>query len=148
MDDSTANPERTQVGSNIPGPIPGGPPPAAQPLTGDTVRLLAEQLRPVLHAETEALREELRRSVLGYRTSARLYGAAAATALYGAGALTACLILALAHGVAAWLSALIIAILLFAAAGALGQTARRARSGAAGGAARTTTPVGGRLRAQ
>src|SRR5581483_8396759 len=108
---------------------------ALQPLSGETVRLLAEQLRPVLHAETEALREELRRGAGRYRTSARLYGAAAAAGLYGAGALTACLILALAHGVAAWLAALIIAIVLIAAAGVLVQMARH--SGARG-TARTT----------
>lgn len=145
MDENTANPIRTQVGENVPGPLPGAAAEAVQPLSGEAVRLLAEQLRPVVHAETEALREELRRGAGRYRTSARLYGAATAAGLYGAGALTACLILALAHGVAAWLAALIIAIVLIAAAGVLGHMARR--SGARG-PARTTMHFGARSHAQ
>jgi hypothetical protein len=133
VDENTANPIRTQVGENVPGPLPGAAAEAVQPLSGETVRLLAEQLRPVLHAETEALREELRRGAGRYRTSARLYGAAAAAGLYGAGALTACLILALAHGVAAWLAALIIAIVLIGTALFLSDRARQATpSGARG----------------
>jgi hypothetical protein len=113
-----ANPDRTKVAEAAP-TLTEGP---------EAGRLLAEQLRPVLHEEVGAVAGAIgRNAVRRYREQAGLYGAAGALGLYGGGALAVAIGLALALAVPGWAAALVVAVLLFAASAGLARTARERR---------------------
>ena len=84
------------------------------------------------HEVTRLVRDELRLAQLEVTGKAKkagvgigMFGAAGVIALYGVGALIATAILALALAVDAWLAALIVAVVLFAAAGIAALMGRR-----------------------
>lgn len=91
----------------------------------DLVKSLSEQtsrlVRDEIRLATLELKEKGRHAGIG----AGMFGAAGLVALYGAGALIACVILALALAVPAWLSALIVALALFLVAGVLALTGKK-----------------------
>ncbi len=87
--------------------------------TGDLVKDLSAQVSTLVRQELELAKAEL--TVKGKQAGigAGMFGGAGIFALYGVGALVACAIIALATAVTAWLAALIVAVVLFAAAGVL-----------------------------
>lgn len=98
---------------------------AARPdSTGELVQRLA-------HDVTRLVKDELRLAQLEVSGKARragagagMFGAAGVVALYGAGALVACAVLALAMVIDAWLSALLVGVVLLLVAGALALLGR------------------------
>lgn len=88
-----------------------------QDLSAQTVALVRQELRL---AQLE-VQEKGKRAGIG----AGLFGGAGLVAAFGVGALVAAAILALGTAVAAWLSALIVAVVLFAIAGATALVGKR-----------------------
>lgn len=86
---------------------------------GDLVKQLSEQMATLVRQELDLAKAEL--SVKGKRAGlgAGMFGGAGLFGAYAAGALTACLILALATAMTAWLAALIVAAVYGAIAGVL-----------------------------
>ena len=87
--------------------------------TGDLVKDLSAQVSTLVRQELELAKVELTAKGKQAGIGAGMFGGAGVFALYGVGALVACAILALATAVAAWLSALIVAVVLFAVGGVL-----------------------------
>ncbi len=90
----------------------------------DLLRQLSEQTATLVRQELDLAKAEL--TVKGKRAGlgAGMFGGAGVFGLYGVGALTACVILALSTAVAAWLAALIIAVVYGAIAGGLALTGK------------------------
>jgi hypothetical protein len=87
-------------------------------------RPLAELMRDLSQQSTELIRQEIALAKAELRAKGKsagvgagMFGAAGLIALFGLGALTACLVLALAMAMDAWLAALIVAVVYLAAAG-------------------------------
>jgi Putative Actinobacterial Holin-X, holin superfamily III len=89
---------------------------------GELVERLSTQLSTLVRDEMELAAAELRRKGSQAGVGAGLSGAAAVVAWFGAGALVAAAILGLATVLPAWLSALIIGLLLLAVAAVLAVT--------------------------
>ena len=93
--------------------------------TAELVRELSEQMTLLLRKEIELAKAELsqkgRRAGLG----AGMFGAAGLLGVFAFGALTACAILALATGMAAWLAALIVSAVYGVIAAVLALVGRR-----------------------
>jgi uncharacterized membrane protein YqjE len=85
----------------------------------DLVKSLSEETSRLVRDEIKLATLELKEKGKHAGIGVGMFGAAGVVALYGAGALLACAIMALALAVAPWLSALIIAGVLFAVAGIL-----------------------------
>jgi hypothetical protein len=85
----------------------------------ELLRQLSDQTATLVRQELDLAKAEL--SVKGKRVGigAGMFGGAGVVGLYAVGALTACLILALSTAVAAWLAALIVAVVYAAIAGVL-----------------------------
>jgi uncharacterized membrane protein YqjE len=88
-----------------------------EPSTKELVRELAEQTSTLVRQELALAQVELKEKGKRAGIGGGLFGTAGVLALYGVGALIACAILALATAVDGWLAALIVAVVLFAAAG-------------------------------
>jgi len=89
-----------------------------EPSTGELMRQLSEQTSSLVRAELQLAQVEMSEKAKKAGVGAGLFGGAGIVALYGVGALVATLILVLvAIGLAPWLSALIITVVLFAIAG-------------------------------
>ena len=91
--------------------------PAADASTGELIGRASEQLSDLVRSEMQLARAELQVAVKRAGIGAGLFGTAGVLALYGVGALIATAILALALVLDAWLAALIVTVVLFAAAG-------------------------------
>jgi uncharacterized membrane protein YqjE len=87
--------------------------------TGELVKDLSAQVSTLVRQELELAKVELTAKGKQAGIGAGMFGGAGLFALYGVGALVACAILALATAVDGWLAALIVAVVLFAAAGVL-----------------------------
>ncbi len=87
--------------------------------TGELVKDLSTQVSTLVRQELELAKVELTAKGKQAGIGAGMFGGAGLFALYGVGALVATAILALATAVAAWLAALIVAVVLFAVAGVL-----------------------------
>lgn len=85
--------------------------------TGDLVGRLSEDVSQLIRDELRLAQTEVSQKAKGVGLGAGLFGGAGILALYGVGALIATIILALALVVDAWLAALIVTVVLFAAAG-------------------------------
>jgi uncharacterized membrane protein YqjE len=85
--------------------------------TKELVRELSEQTTTLIRKELALAQLELKEKGKRAGIGGGLFGTAGLLALYGLGALIACVILALATAVDAWLAALIVAVVIFAAAG-------------------------------
>ena len=83
----------------------------------DLMRDLSQQSTELIRQEIELAKAELRAKGKSAGVGAGMFGAAGLIALFGVGAVTACLILALATAMDAWLAALIVAVVYLAAAG-------------------------------
>jgi uncharacterized membrane protein YqjE len=91
---------------------------AKEPSTGELMRQLSEQTSALVRAELQLAQVEMSEKAKKAGIGAGLFGGAGVVALYGVGALIATLILVLvAIGLAPWLSALIITVVLFVIAG-------------------------------
>ena len=95
----------------------GGPPTKAS--RGELVKRLSEQASRLAHQEVELAKAELLLQGKRVETGLGMFGGAGALGFYALGALVAAAVLGLATAVSAWLSALIIALLLGAIAGLL-----------------------------
>ena len=91
---------------------------------GDLVKQLAGQTSTLVRQEIDLAKAELTQKGQVAGKGAGLIGGAAVVGLLAAGALTACLILALAEVIPAWLSALIVALVLGAVAAVLALQGR------------------------
>lgn len=91
----------------------------------DLTQQLSEQTTALVRAEVELAKAELREKGRAAGLGAGMFGGAGALGLYALGALTACLILALATFLDAWLAALVVAAGYGAIAGILALTGKR-----------------------
>lgn len=105
-----------------------------EPATAELVRQLSEQTARLAHQEVELAKAELTAKGKRAGIGAGMFGAAGVFGLYAAGALVAAAVLGLSHAVSAWLSALIVGIVLAAIAGALALQGRAT-------VARATPPI-------
>ena len=94
------------------------------PSAAELLKQLSEQTTALARKEIELAKAEL--AVKGKQAGmgAGMFGGAGILGVYALGALTACLILALATAVDAWLAALIVAAAYGAGAGALALTGK------------------------
>ena len=83
----------------------------------ELMRDLSQQSTELIRQEIELAKAELRAKGKSAGVGAGMFSAAGLIALFGVGALTACLVLALATAMDAWLAALIVAVVYLAAAG-------------------------------
>jgi uncharacterized membrane protein YqjE len=84
---------------------------------GELVQQLSEQTATLVRKELQLAQLELQEKGKRAGIGAGLFGGAGVIALYGLGALIAAAIIGLGNAVDPWLSALIVAVVLFAAAG-------------------------------
>jgi uncharacterized membrane protein YqjE len=92
--------------------------------TADLLRELSEQTTTLVRKEIELAKVELAEKGKRAGTGAGLLGGAGLLAAFAFGAVTACLILALATALAAWLAALIVGVVYAAIAGGLALAGR------------------------
>ena len=83
----------------------------------ELMRDLSQQSTELIRQEIELAKAELRAKGKSAGVGAGMFGAVGLIALFGVGALTACLVLALATAMDAWLAALIVAVVYLVAAG-------------------------------
>ena len=93
--------------------------------TAELLRELSEQTGDLVRKEMELAKAELREKGKAAGLGAGMFGGAGLVALYAVGALTACVILALAIVVDAWLAALIVGVGYLALAGILALTGKK-----------------------
>jgi len=93
--------------------------------TSDLLRELSDQTTQLVRKEIELAKVELSEKGKQAGQGAGMFGGAAVVGALGLGALTACAILALATAVAAWLAALIVAVVYLAIAGVLALTGKK-----------------------
>jgi uncharacterized membrane protein YqjE len=93
--------------------------------TAELLRQLSEQTTKLVRQEIELAKTELTEKGKKAGIGAGMFGGAGALGFYAFGALTACVILALATAVDAWLAALIVAVVYGAAAGVLALTGKQ-----------------------
>jgi uncharacterized membrane protein YqjE len=84
---------------------------------GELVQQLSEQTATLVRKELQLAQLELQEKGKRAGIGAGLFGTAGVIALYGLGALIAAAVIGLGTAVDPWLSALIVAVVLFAAAG-------------------------------
>jgi uncharacterized membrane protein YqjE len=92
--------------------------------TAELVRQVSDLVPRLVRQEMELAKIELAEKGKRAGAGAGLIGGGGLVALYGGGALVAAGVLGLAHVVAAWLAALIVAVALFAVAGVAALVAR------------------------
>jgi hypothetical protein len=96
----------------------------------ELLKALSDQTTSLVRQEVELAKAEMAAKGKQVGIGAGAFGAAGVLGLFALGALTACVVLALALAMAAWLSALIVAVVYALAAGALALVGRRrARAG-------------------
>jgi uncharacterized membrane protein YqjE len=83
----------------------------------ELMRDLSQQSTALMRQELELAKAELREKGKTAGVGAGMFGTAGLLALFGVGALTACVVLALATAMDAWLAALIVGAVYLAAAG-------------------------------
>jgi uncharacterized membrane protein YqjE len=105
-------------------PEANGETPAREPSVSELVKQLSEQTSALARKEVELAKAELTEKGKRAGMGAGMFGGAGLFALYALGALTACVILALATAVNAWLAALIVAVAYAAIAGVLALQGR------------------------
>jgi Flp pilus assembly protein TadB len=89
----------------------------AERSTGDLVKLVTEQASVLVRDELKLAQLEMTRKGKQAGLGIGMFGGSAVIALYGVACLIACAVIGLSHAVTAWLAALIIGVVLFAAAG-------------------------------
>lgn len=109
-------------------------PPGADKPMSELLGDFSREMSLLVHEEAQLAKVELSEKLKKLGVGAGMFAAAAVAGLLGAGALVACGIVALALALPLWLSALIVAVGLMAAAGALAM-------GGLGRVAKETPPV-------
>jgi len=84
---------------------------------GELIQQLSQQTATLVRQELQLAQVEMKEKGKRFGLGAGLFGGAGVVALYGVGALIATIILVLATFLEAWLAALIVTVVLFAAAG-------------------------------
>ena len=84
---------------------------------GELIQQLSQQTATLVRQELQLAQVEMKEKGKRFGLGAGLFGGAGVVALYGVGALIATIILVLATFLEAWLAALIVTAVLFAAAG-------------------------------
>ena len=97
---------------------------ADQLSTADLIKQATEQFSRLVRYEIELAQAELREKGKHAGVGAGLFGAAGVTVLYGVTAVLAAVVLALALVMPAWLAALVVGAVLFAAAGVMALVGR------------------------
>ncbi len=100
-----------------PSPQPSSGP--SEPSTGELVKQLSEQVTTLVQKELRLAQVEMTQKGKQAGIGVGLFGGGGVLALYGLWALVAAIILLLAKAVDGWIAALIVAVVLFAAAGVL-----------------------------
>ncbi len=95
------------------------------PRTKELVQALSEQTSTLLRKELALAQLELKEKGKQAGIGGGMIGGGGLLALYGLGALFAAIIMLLGTAIAPWLSALIVAVVLFAVAGILGLTGKK-----------------------
>jgi uncharacterized membrane protein YqjE len=90
---------------------------STEPTTGELINRLTEQTTHLIRSELQLAKTEMTEKAKHAGLGAGLFGGAGHIAQYGGGALVATIILALATFLPAWLSALIVTVVLFVIAG-------------------------------
>lgn len=90
---------------------------APEPSTGTLVTQLTEQASALMRQELRLAQAEIQQKIKRVALGSGLFGAAGLIAVYGLGVLIAAGILGLALVIPAWLSALLVGVLLFVIAG-------------------------------
>ena len=103
------------------GPVTG---PASDASTGELLTRLSAQVTALVKGELELARAELTTKGKRAGVGVGLAGAGGVVALYGVGALVAAAVAALALVLPVWLSAVIVAVVLFGVAGVLALVGR------------------------
>jgi hypothetical protein len=98
--------------------------PGDQPVA-ELIKQLTEQTRTLVRQELELAKAELGAKGRKVGIGAGMFGGAGILGFYALGVLTACAVLALATAVAAWLAALIVAVVYGAIAGVLALSGKR-----------------------
>ena len=93
--------------------------------TAELLGQLSQQTGDLVRQEMELAKAELRVKGKAAGLGAGMFGGAGLAALYAVGALTACVILALAIVVDAWVAALIVGVVYAAVAGVLALTGKK-----------------------
>lgn len=99
--------------------------PVTEQSTAELVQRATEQMSRLVRDELALARAELTEKGKHAGIGVGLFGSGGALALYGLGALIAAAVLLLALAIPAWLSALIVAVVLFALAGILALIGRK-----------------------
>jgi uncharacterized membrane protein YqjE len=92
-------------------------PPVAEASTGQLMTQAMEDISTLIRDELALAKQELAESGKKVGAGAGLFGGAGILALYGLGTLIATIILAIAEGLAPWIAAAIVTVVLFVAAG-------------------------------
>jgi uncharacterized membrane protein YqjE len=92
---------------------------------GELLRELSEQTSTLVRQELELAKAELSQKGKQVGLGAGMFGGAGVVGLLALGALTACVIAALATGMATWLAALIVAVVYAAIAGGVALVAKQ-----------------------
>ncbi|MDQ3609426.1 MAG: phage holin family protein [Actinomycetota bacterium] len=95
------------------------------PRTKELVQALSEQTSTLLRKELALAQVELKEKGKHAGLGGGMIGGGGLLALYGLGALFAAIIMLLGTAIASWLSALIVAVVLFAVAGVLALTGKK-----------------------
>jgi uncharacterized membrane protein YqjE len=103
---------------------PRDPADARDQSIADLLKQLSQETSTLVRQEMELARAELTQQGKRAGIGAGMFGAAAVVGLLALGALTACIILALDGAMAAWLAALIVAVVYGAIAGVLALIGR------------------------
>jgi len=101
------------------------------PTLGALVHDMTQQMSTLVRDEMRLAQAEMTQKGKAAGIGVGLFGGAGLVALYGVGTLIATVILALALAVPAWLSALIVTVVLFAVAGVLALVGKKNVSKAA-----------------
>lgn len=91
----------------------------------ELIKQVSEQTSRLVRQEIALARLEIRDKLKHAGIGAGLVGAAALCALFGAGTLVAALVLVLATAMAAWLAALVVAVVLLGGAGIMALGGKR-----------------------
>ena len=93
--------------------------------TGDLVKLVSERASVLVRDELKLAQLEMTRKGKQFGVGAGMISGGGLIALYGVGCLIACAVLAISEALPAWLSALIVGLVLLAVAGITAQAGKR-----------------------
>lgn len=106
-------------------PAPGVGPSVQEPSVAELVQRATEQVSRLVRDELALARAELTEKGKHAGIGVGLFGGGGALALYGLGTLIAAVVLVLGEVMPYWVSALVVAVVLFAVAGVLALLGRR-----------------------